>query len=194
MNASAAGTGLNKDDIKAKLNVQVDKAVVNGYPYRRLSIDGTASPKMFEGKVEIQDSNLAFIFNGTVNTNKEKPTYKFTLDLKGADLHRLNFTTDDIRVSGIMTSDFIGEDINDINGNIDIRHIVIVKNNKRYTIDSLVYVSIIIEEQTHISVASTIFAGQFDGTISPGQLPELLKEHFDHYFALQGIWFCFSVK
>jgi translocation and assembly module TamB len=187
LNASAAGTGLNKDDIKAKLNVQVDKVVVNGYPYRRLSIDGTASPKMFEGKVEIQDSNLAFIFNGTVNTNKEKPTYKFTLDLKGADLHRLNFTTDDIRVSGIMTSDFIGEDINDINGNIDIRHIVIVKNNKRYTIDSLVYVSIIIEEQTHISIASTIFAGQFDGTIVPGQLPEMLKEHFNHYLKLQGM-------
>ena len=187
LKASAAGTGLNKDDIKAKLNVQVEKAVVNGYPYRHLSIDGTASPKMFEGKVDIQDSNLALIFNGTVNTNKEKPTYKFTLDLKGADLQRLNFTSDDIRVSGIMTSDFIGGDINDINGNIDIRHIVIVKNNKRYTIDSLVYVSIIIDKQTHISVASTIFAGQFDGTIVPGQLPEMLKEHFDHYFALQGM-------
>jgi translocation and assembly module TamB len=187
LKASAAGTGLNKDDIKAKLNVQMDKAVVNGYPYRRLSIDGTASPKMFEGKVEIQDSNLAFIFNGTVNTSKEKPTCKFTLDLKGADLHQLNFTTDDIRISGIITSDLIGRDVNDVNGIIDVRHVVIIKNNKRYVIDSVVYVSVNIEEQTHISVASTLFAGQFDGTISPGQLPEVLKEHFDHYFALQGM-------
>ncbi|MGD1044160.1 MAG: translocation/assembly module TamB domain-containing protein [Bacteroidota bacterium] len=187
LKASAIGTGLNKDDIKAKLNVEVEKAVVNGYPYRRLSIDGTAGAKMFEGRAEIQDSNLAFIFNGTVNMSKENQTNKFTLDLKGADLRRLNFTSDDIRISGIIKSDFIGEDINDINGNIDIRHIVIVKNNKRYTIDSLVYVSVIIEEQTHISVASTIFAGQFDGTIVPGQLPEVLKEHFDHYFMLQGI-------
>ncbi len=186
LKASAVGTGLTKDDIKAQLNVQVDKAVVNGYPYRRLSIDGIASPKMFEGKAEIQDSNIALIFNGTVNTSKENPTYKFTLDLKGADLRRLNLTTDDIRVSGIITSNLVGQDVNDINGIVDIRNVLIVKNNKRYVIDSVVYVSVNIEEQTHISVASTIFAGQFDGTITPGQLPEVLKEHFDHYFTPPG--------
>jgi hypothetical protein len=80
----------------------------------------------------------------------------------------------------------VGEDVNDINGGIDIRHVVIVKNNKRYDIDSVVYVSVNIEEQTHISVASTLFAGQFDGTITPGQLPEVMAEYFDHYFTLRG--------
>jgi len=184
LKASAVGTGLNKDVIEAQVNVQVDKAMVNGYLYRRLSIEGAAGQKMFEGKAEIQDSNLAFIFNGTVNANGEKPTYKFTFSLKGADLRRLNFTSDDIRVSGMITSDLIGQGVNDINGNIDVRNVVIIKNNKRYFIDSLVYVSVNIEAQTHISVASTIFAGQFDGTITPGQLPEVLKEHFDHYFTL----------
>jgi translocation and assembly module TamB len=186
LKASAVGTGLNKDNIKGQLNVQVDKAVVNGYPYRRLSIDGIAGPKMFEGKAEIQDSNIALIFNGTINTSNKNPTYKFIVDLKGADLRRLNLTTDDIRISGIITSDLVGQDVNDINGIVDIRNVLIVKNNKRYVIDSVVYVSVNIEEQTHISVASTIFAGQFDGTIAPGQLPEVLKEHFDHYFTPQG--------
>lgn len=186
LKASAVGTGLARENIKGQLNIQVDKAVVNGYPYRRLSIDGIASAFMFEGKAEIRDSNIAFTFNGTVNTGKKQPTYKFAFDLKGADLHALNLTTDDIRVSGIMTSDLVGQDVNDINGGIDIRHVVIVKNNKRYDIDSVVYVSVNIEEQTHISVASTLFAGQFDGTITPGQLPEVLKEHVDHYFTMHG--------
>jgi len=186
LKASAAGTGLNKDDIEAQLNVEVDKVVLNGYPYRRLSLHGTAGPKMFDGKAEIQDSNLAFIFNGTVNTSEEKPTYKFTLDLKGADLRRLNFTPDDIRVAGVITSDLTGRDLNDINGNIDVRNVVIIKNRKRYVIDSLVCALVNKEKQTHISLESTIFAGQFDGTIVPGDLPEVLKEHFDHYFTLQG--------
>jgi hypothetical protein len=100
LKASAAGTGLTKDDIEAQLDIQVDKAVLNGYPYRRLSLHGTASPKMFDGKAEIQDSNIAFTFNGTVNTSEENPTFKFILDLKGADLHRLNLTPDDIRLAG----------------------------------------------------------------------------------------------
>ncbi len=186
LKASAAGTGLSKDDIAAQLNVQVDKAVVNGYPYRRLSIHGTGGPNMFDGKAEIQDSSIAFTFNGTVNTSEENPTYKFTLDLKGADLRRLNFTPDDIRVAGIVTSDLTGKDINDINGKIDVRNVVIIKNRKRYVIDSLVYASVNEEKRTHISIESTILAGQFDGTIAPGDLPELLKEHLAHYFTLQG--------
>ncbi len=73
LKASAFGTGFGKDDIEAQVHVDVDKAVVNGYPYRRLSIQGTAGPTMFEGKAEIKDSNIACTFNGTVNTSEENP-------------------------------------------------------------------------------------------------------------------------
>jgi translocation and assembly module TamB len=184
--ASAAGTGFSKNSIKAQLNVQVDKAVVNGYPYRRLSIQGTANPSMFDGKAEIQDSNIAFTFNGSVNTSKKNPTYKFTLNLKGADLHRLNLTTDQIQVAGTVTSDLAGTDINDINGSIDVRNVLVIKNGKRYVIDSLVCASVSKGGQTRISIESAIFGGQFDGTIAPGDLPEVLNEHFAHYFTLQG--------
>ena len=92
---------------------------------------------MFDGKAEIQDSNIAFTFNGTVNTSEENPKFKFTLDLKGADLHRLNLTPDDIRLAGSVSSDLTGKDINNINGTIDVRNVVILKNRKRYDIDSL---------------------------------------------------------
>ena len=184
--ASAAGTGLTKDNIEAQLNVQVDKAVVNGYPYRRLSLKGTATPNMFDGKAEIQDSNIAFTFNGSINTSKKNPTYKFTLDLKGADLRHLNLTPDQIQVAGTMTSNVSGTDFNDINGTVDARNILVIKNGKRYVIDSLVCASVSKAGQTRVSIESTILGGQFDGTIAPGELPEVLKEHFAHYFTLQG--------
>ena len=186
LKASAAGTGLTKDDIEAQLDIQVDKAVLNGYPYRRLSLHGTASPKMFDGKAEIQDSNIAFTFNGTVNTSEENPTFKFILDLKGADLHRLNLTPDDIRLAGSVSSDLTGRDINNINGTIDVRNVVIIKNRKRYGIDSLVCTSVNKEGQAHIGIESTIFAAQFDGSIAVGDLPETLNEYFENYFTLHG--------
>lgn len=184
LKASAAGTGLTKDDIVAQLNIEVDKAVLNGYPYRRLSLSGTASPKMFEGKAEIQDSNIAFTFNGTVNTSEENPTYKFKLDLKGADLQRLRLTSDDMRVAGVLTSDLTGKNVNDINGNIDIRNVVIVKNRRRYIIDSLLYASVNKEKETHLSFESSLLAAKFDGTIALGDLPTALKNHFNRYFTL----------
>ncbi len=139
---------------------------------------------MFEGKAEIKDSNIAFTFDGTVNTSEDNPTYKFKFDLKGADLQRLGFTSDDMRVAGVVTSDLTGQNINDMNGNIDARNVVIIKNRKRYVIDSLLYASVNTEKETHISVESTVLVAQFDGTIALGDLPAALKEHFSRHFTL----------
>lgn len=186
LTASGVGTGLSKDDIEAQLNLNIEKAVFKGYSYRNLLVSGKASPRMFEGKAEIQDSSIAFTFIGTVNMSEENPKYKFKLDLKGADLHRLNFTSDDIKVAGIMTSDLTGHDINDINGTIDVRNVTIIKNRKSYIIDSLICASVNKEGQTHISIESTIFGGKLDGTMALGDLPDVLKEYFNHYFTLQG--------
>ncbi|MEX2117345.1 MAG: translocation/assembly module TamB domain-containing protein [Bacteroidota bacterium] len=186
LKATAVGSGMSKNDIEAYLDVTVDKVVLNGYAYRRLSFYGTAAPNMFDGKAEIEDSSIAFTFNGTVNTSEENPTFKFTLDLKGADLHRLNFTSDDIRVAGSVSSNLVGQDINEFNGNIDIRNVVIMKNRRRTVLDSLVFTSVNKEGQTHLSFQSAIFAGQFDGTIALGDLPAALKEQVGYYFTLQG--------
>ncbi len=184
LKASAAGTGLKQDDIEAQLSLDVDKAVLNGYPYRNLTASGTVGPKMFEGKAEIRDSNIAFTFNGTVNTSEENPTYKFKFDLKGADLQRLRLTTDDMRVAGVITSDLTGKNVNDINGNIDVRNVVIIKNRKRYIIDSLMYASVNKEKETHLSFESSLLAAKFDGTIALGDLPAALKNHFNRYFTI----------
>ena len=85
-----------------------------------------------------------------------------------------------------MTSNVSGTDFNDINGTVDARNILVIKNGKRYVIDSLVCASVSKAGQTRVSIESTILGGQFDGTIAPGELPEVLKEHFAHYFTLQG--------
>ena len=107
--------------------------------------------------------------------------------MKGADLRRLNFTSDDIRVAGIVTSDLTGQNINDVNGNIDVRNVVIIKNRKRYAIDSLLYASINNEGQTHISFESTIFAGTIRRHNSAERFAGSVEGTLSRYFTLQGV-------
>jgi hypothetical protein len=184
LNATADGTGLTKNDIEAKLHVEVDEAVVKGYPYRGLSLNGTIGPHMFEGKAEIRDSNVALTFNGTVNTSEEKPVYRFTCDVAGADLQRLRITPDDVRVSGVITSNLAGKNIDDMNGTVDVRNVVILKNRKRFVVDSLLFSCVNKEKETRISLESALLAATFDGTISIGDLPAALGGHFGRYFNL----------
>ena len=186
LKAAASGTGLSRDNVEAQVDVHVEKASVNGYEYQGLSLIGTAHPNLFEGKAEILDSNIAFTLKGSVNTSDKIPKYKFTLDLKGADLHRLNFTSDDIRVAGTATADVAGNTINDLHGTVDTRNVVIIKNGKLYAIDSLVCVAANNKDQTHISVESSILAGAYDGSVALGDLPDELKRFVDHYFTLAG--------
>ena len=187
LTASFAGTGLSKDDIEAQVDVQVDDAMINGYSYHGLAFRGTASPNMFDGTAEIQDSSIDFVFSGTINTSQEDPTYKFTLDLNGADLGRLNLTSDDIRVAGNLTSDISGNDINDIIGTIKIRNLVIIKDTKRSVIDSVVFSSINNQGKKHVSIASPILSGELDGTIVPGDVPEVVKQQIAGYLKRSGI-------
>jgi translocation and assembly module TamB len=184
LTASADGKGMKKEDITAQVNVNVDKAVLLGYPYHGLSVNGTAGAEKFDGTIELQDSNLVFLYKGLVDISKDHPAYKFTFDLKGADLQRLKLSNDNLRVSAGLITDLTGKSVDDLNGRVDLRNVVILKNRKRFAVDSLMYVSVNKEKHTHISIESTIFGATFDGTVGLGGLPAALKHHFDRYFSV----------
>ncbi len=182
LDASAAGTGMTADDLSARVNVFVIRAVVNGYPYKHLTVAGNASATTFEGKAEMKDSNIVFIAEGLIDIDTLHPAARFTVDLQGIDLYRLNITDEDIRVSGFIFSDISGSGMNDLNGTAGIRSVVIVKNDQRYIIDTLMVASVAVDEGTHIALESSIFRANFDGTVTPGDLPGVMKSHFSKYF------------
>jgi translocation and assembly module TamB len=184
LTASAEGTGLTKDDLRARVSVNMNTAVILGYPYRNLTASGTASAEMFDGTVELRDSNCVFLYTGLVNFGTDHQAYKFSFDLKGADLQKLRLTEDDIRVSAELVSDLTGGTATTIDGHVEVRNAVIIKNGKRFTVDSVMYASVTSDGQTHISLESTIFGAQYEGTISPGRLPDALKQHFGRYFTV----------
>jgi hypothetical protein len=184
MTGTAAGTGLHMPDIEARVDLEVSTMEFNRVAMQRLSIHGTAGSQMFTGKAAMDDSSLAFTFDGTVNTSKERPAYKFTLNVKGADLQRLRLTTDDVRVAGLLSADLTGSTVDDINGTAGVHHVTVLKNRKRFRLDSLTVTATNTDNGSHIRVESPIMTGAFDGTISPGDLPAVLTHHVGRYFTL----------
>ena len=184
LKASAAGTGLHMADIEARVDAEVDRVRLNGVELRQLSVHGSAGSQMFSGTAEMRDSSLAFTFDGTVNTSEERPAYRFTLDVKGADLQRLRLTADDIRIAGKLSADLTGRNVDDINGRVGVRHVTVMKNRKRFRLDSLMVTAANADDGSHLRIESPILTGAFDGTISPGDLPEVLRHHVSRYFTL----------
>ena len=184
MTGTAAGTGLDMAGIEATLDMEVSKMEYGGVTLQRLSVHGSAGGQIFSGNAVMDDSSLAFAFEGTANTTGERPVYTFMLDVKGADLQRLRLTTEDVRVAGLMTAAATGSTVDDINGRAGVYDVTVMKGRRRFRIDSLTVTATNADDGSHIRIESPILTGAFDGTVSPGDLPAVVTHHVGRYFAL----------
>ena len=96
--AEADGHGLEIKNLSANIKTEVSDIRVNKYTYHNLVLNGGIAEHKFEGTLNLKDENAAFDLNALVNLNPDQEQYKFHLNLLGADLQKLNFSKDDIRI------------------------------------------------------------------------------------------------
>jgi translocation and assembly module TamB len=185
MNADLKGHGFDTTNLYVVLKAQVDRAFVNGYDYKNLSIDGTIDKMSFTGTSSMNDSNLTFNYNGRIDLDNNHPEYKFTLDLTGADLGALHLTKEDLRIRAKIESDLHGRLGENITGNASIRNILAIKDKKKYTVDSIIFVSTFKDSISDISLKSEIMTADFNGKIVLNELPAMLEQHLYTYFHIQ---------
>lgn len=175
------GKGISPETIDANLDAEVLDFSYLGYEYSDLIIQGNYTNETFNGELHMNDSNLIFDFNGVAKFDSILPKFDFVFDLKAADLQHLGFYDEDLRVRGKIDIDIEGNNLNNINGGLDIRDVLIIKNQKQYAIDSLLFVSIIDTTKTDISIRSNLFDANLKGKINLTELPSTFQNHFNKY-------------
>ncbi|MCE9538127.1 MAG: translocation/assembly module TamB, partial [Bacteroidetes bacterium] len=183
LTAETNGQGLDKNTIKAKVKIEVSQMYLNKYTYHDLSVNGDITGQEFDGKIKLDDENAAFDFDGLVNLNPKQEHYKFNLNLIGANLQKLNFTKDDIRVGFKADSDIKGGSANKINGNAGITNITIVHEGKKHILDSFLLASINEPNKSELNVSSALIDIKYTGTITPSALPKELSKFINNYFS-----------
>ena len=182
LTAETNGHGLDKSSITAKIMADVPDIYLNQYTYHNLKLDGAITGQEFEGKINLNDENALFDFIGLVSFNPGQEQYKFKLNLMGADLQKLNFTKDDIRIGLIATADIKGGSLNKISGKAGITNIIIAHEGKNYVLDSLLIASINEPNKSELSVTSTLIGIKYTGTFFPTKLPDELGKFINGYF------------
>jgi hypothetical protein len=69
---------------------EIARIEAHGYEYKNIHLDGYYKDKMFDGMVNINDSNLQFTFKGKADVSKEMPEFDFNLQLEKALPANLN--------------------------------------------------------------------------------------------------------
>jgi translocation and assembly module TamB len=187
MKATMDGSGWDTTSLQAQVKLDVEKARIKGYDYQQLALSGTLNKRSFTGQASADDRNLSFVFDGTVDLDPRHPEYHFKLDLKGADLGALHLSEEDLRISAYVESDIRDNRQNNVSGRARVLNLLLLRQNKKYRLDSLVLTSEFKDSLWKVAINSELLKAELKGDITLSQLPGLIARHVNSYFTIQEL-------
>lgn len=184
--ATAQGTGLSPETMRADVKARIKEANYNNYAYNNVDVDARIDRNLYQVAARARDENLNFDLKGDFNLrNTERGEYVFDLDLKGVDLKALNFYEEDLGIRGQLRGRFAGKDASDISGTLEGDQVRVRLQGVSYPIDSLQLTLNQKMPGTAIALNSSILNADMRFANDLAELPTALAKHFSAYFDLQ---------
>lgn len=165
------GKGFTAATANARLEAQIDSFTYKNYIYENVSLVGQLNRNLFDGKLGIEDPNVDFNFNGTIDFTQSVPFFDFTADVRRLDLRKLNFSKADYVLSGKVDLKVWDTDLSKIQGEVILRDFLALKDQKKqYLIDSMVVSASGSGERKKLSLQSEIAHGEMTGRFNLNEL------------------------
>jgi hypothetical protein len=173
--ANIKGSGNNLKNLNENVSANVAYFNFKNYDYKNIAVNGTYSGKKINAKLTINDKNIKFDGNGSLDLNPELPVYNFTANVHDANLHTLKLLKDTIIISAQLNTTFSGTTLKNFEGNILLSPIRIVDPRNNYLLDS-VYISATGKgDNRMISLRSDALDGSIKGSYDLATLPSYFK-------------------
>ncbi len=141
MYADVKGRGFDPKNAAITLRARVTQLSLKGYNYRNILAEGVLMQRNFEGKLLVDDPNLALAFDGNVDFSKQKQLrFKAQANLLQSDLHALHLTNDTLKITADFDLDCTASTLDDFTGQARLYNINMIRNEYRVDLDS-VYVN-----------------------------------------------------
>ncbi|NML22130.1 hypothetical protein HHL16_14700 [Pseudoflavitalea sp. G-6-1-2] len=176
------GQGLRTGNLNAKLDGNIASFDAYGYVYHDIIVKGTVAKRLFNGELNVADSNLTAKLNGLVDFSKAVPEFNFDADISKASLKNLKLTKDSIDGYGKFKFDFTGNNIDNFLGTARIYDASVFKNGRRISFDSLSVESKVMGNNKVITVLSNEFDAALVGDFSIMELPAAFQSFLNKYY------------
>ncbi|MFN7117972.1 MAG: translocation/assembly module TamB domain-containing protein [Saprospiraceae bacterium] len=182
------GSGLTPKDLVAELEGVITAFDYNNYEYNNVRVDGRVERQQFTGEASIRDPNINFAFNGNVNLNDSLPVFNFVADIDTINLNQLNFYPTPLGISANITADFIGLNLDDLDGTLRIADLAIANDTASYQTDSIILRSS--EPDTTgklLTLRSDFINAQVSGDYNLADLPKIIQNFVNDYFPVDQL-------
>jgi len=175
------GRGTELKNLSEDLNGDITYIDFNKYRYRNVKIAGTFEKKYFDGNLKINDKNVQLFFDGGVNLNPELPVFNFKATIANAKLKALNLYKDSLKVDARFSTNFSGNNLNNIQGSLLIQQIRLDNVKGIYNIDSVHLKANGLGKERSLTINSDILdasiTGQYDLNTIPSYYKALAKRY-----------------
>ncbi|MCB2219062.1 MAG: translocation/assembly module TamB domain-containing protein [Bacteroidetes bacterium] len=184
MQVDAKGQSFDLMNMHTDVKIEIGALEYMGHIYQDIILNTSADEGTFTLDGVIEDQYVDLSLDGQFMYDTLTPQIDLTLDLKGINLQKLGFSQEDIRARGKLVAHLRGSNASNLNGRIDTRDILIIKNGERYPIDSLIFVSINDSVRTEVNINSDFLAAKYAGSLKIDKVSRALTHHINRYFAM----------
>jgi hypothetical protein len=180
------GNGLNVSNATVKADGHITSIGYFGYNYQNITLDGKLGQSIFDGFARINDTNIKGTLNGKVDFNRELNSFKIKGDLFEANLKKLNFIDNDIKLRSEFDFDFVGNKLDDWIGRADFTNTKIINTSDSLFIPSIFFNSGISQDLRRFSIISDFFNFYVNGNFTPSELisdVNVLAKEYKLFFA-----------
>lgn len=181
LDATVDGQGFTLGDLHTYVDADIGAFVFKGYSYRNITVDGFIDQQKFDGLLQVDDENLMANLKGEIDFNEVLPNYSFNLDLNYAHLKNLKLYSDTLTLRGQVYSNFKGDDLNNIEGDILLKGLRIDLIDTVTTIDSILLVAEGLKEKRALSIRSDVLDASVRGDFNLSSFGNYFKSIAQHY-------------
>ncbi len=176
------GKGFTSMSMDSELEGMFSKLDYNHYSYRDISVNGRMTQKLFKGKVSVADPNAVAVLEGAIDFNGSKPVFNFFADIQRSNLRTLGFAKEDIKVIGKFDMNFVGDDIDNFNGSVNLFDVAVTRDFDTYVFDTLTFNSQEVDGQKILTLKNTEASAYMVGDFKIKELPDAVKGFLNKYY------------
>ncbi len=181
LKANIKGSGDDLKNLNETLDARISAFDFKGYNYQNLTVNGTFIKKVADAKITINDKNIELNIDGSVDLNPALPVYDFTANVSNAQLHTLKLLDDTITFTSQITTNFTGNNLNNLTGKASLLNSRVVDPRNNYVVDSLILTANGTGNERAITLRSDVADGYIKGSYDLPTMPAYFKTILKKY-------------
>ncbi|MEO5603817.1 MAG: translocation/assembly module TamB domain-containing protein [Cyclobacteriaceae bacterium] len=163
LDGNVRGSGLTLQTADFKLVGNVDLIGIRDYNYTNISTNARFASEFFNGFLSIDDPNLKFTTEGSIDLRKGINEIKVKANIDTALFHNLRLSKRELFIRSQLDVNIKGLHVDSIVGTADIRDFHIINNGKSLSLDVIEIISEQDQRKRAIHVQSTLMDGEIQG-------------------------------